>query len=41
MKVIVHDPFVTPEQIEKAGFEAVSLESYIKEQTISPCMFLN
>jgi D-3-phosphoglycerate dehydrogenase len=26
MKVIVHDPFVTPEQIEKAGFESVSLE---------------
>jgi D-3-phosphoglycerate dehydrogenase len=26
MQVIVHDPFVTPEQIEKAGFEPVSLE---------------
>jgi len=26
MRVIVHDPFVTPEQIEKAGFEPVSLE---------------
>ncbi|MGD9290477.1 MAG: phosphoglycerate dehydrogenase [Desulfobacterales bacterium] len=26
MQVIVHDPFVTSEQIEKAGFEAVSLE---------------
>jgi D-3-phosphoglycerate dehydrogenase len=26
MQVIVHDPFVTPEQIEKAGFESVSLE---------------
>jgi D-3-phosphoglycerate dehydrogenase len=26
MKVIVHDPYVTPEQIEKAGFESVSLE---------------
>ncbi|MBT8371126.1 MAG: phosphoglycerate dehydrogenase, partial [Deltaproteobacteria bacterium] len=26
MQVIVHDPFVAPEQIEKAGFEAVSLE---------------
>jgi len=25
MQVIVHDPFVTPEQIEKAGFEPVSL----------------
>ncbi|MGD8770588.1 MAG: phosphoglycerate dehydrogenase, partial [Desulfobacterales bacterium] len=26
MKVIVHDPYVTPDQIEKAGFESVSLE---------------
>jgi D-3-phosphoglycerate dehydrogenase len=26
MQVVVHDPFVTPEQIEKAGFEPVSLE---------------
>ena len=26
MQVIVHDSFVTPEQIEKAGFEAVSLD---------------
>jgi len=26
MRVIVHDPFVTPERIEKAGFESVSLE---------------
>jgi D-3-phosphoglycerate dehydrogenase / 2-oxoglutarate reductase len=26
MKVIVYDPYVTPEQIEKAGFESVSLE---------------
>jgi D-3-phosphoglycerate dehydrogenase len=26
MQVIVHDPFVTPEQIEKAGFESVSLK---------------
>ncbi len=26
MQVIVHDPYVTSEQIEKAGFEAVSLE---------------
>ncbi|MFY9944153.1 MAG: phosphoglycerate dehydrogenase [Desulfobacterales bacterium] len=25
MRVIVHDPFVTPEQIEKAGFESVTL----------------
>lgn len=27
MKVVVYDPFVTPEQIEKAGFESVSLEA--------------
>lgn len=26
MRVIVSDPYVTPEQIEKAGFESVSLE---------------
>jgi len=26
MQVIIHDPFVTPERIEKAGFENVSLE---------------
>jgi len=26
MQVIVHDPFVTPDQIEKAGFESVTLE---------------
>ncbi len=26
MQVIVHDPFVTPERIEKAGYEAVSLD---------------
>jgi len=26
MRVIVHDPFVAPEQIEKAGFESVTLE---------------
>jgi D-3-phosphoglycerate dehydrogenase len=26
MQVIVHDPFVAPEQIEKAGFEPVSLD---------------
>jgi len=26
MQVIIHDPFVTPEQIEKAGFESVSLD---------------
>ncbi len=26
MKVVVYDPYVTPEQIEKAGFESVTLE---------------
>jgi D-3-phosphoglycerate dehydrogenase / 2-oxoglutarate reductase len=26
MQVVVHDPFVAPEQVEKAGFEAVSLD---------------
>ncbi len=26
MQVIVHDPFVTPERIEKAGFESVTLD---------------
>ncbi len=26
MQVVVYDPFVTPERIEKAGFESVSLE---------------
>jgi D-3-phosphoglycerate dehydrogenase len=26
MRVIVHDPYVAPEQIEKAGFEPVSIE---------------
>ena len=30
MRVIVHDPFVAPEQIEKAGFEAVSLADLFK-----------
>jgi D-3-phosphoglycerate dehydrogenase len=30
MQVIVHDPFVTPDQIEKAGFESVSLEELYK-----------
>jgi D-3-phosphoglycerate dehydrogenase len=30
MKVIVYDPFVTPEQIEKAGFEAVSREQLFR-----------
>lgn len=27
MNVIVHDPFVTPDQIQKAGFEGVDLET--------------
>ena len=27
MNVIIHDPFVTPEQIEKAGFECVDLDT--------------
>jgi D-3-phosphoglycerate dehydrogenase / 2-oxoglutarate reductase len=27
MNVIIHDPFVTPEQIQKAGFESVDLDS--------------
>jgi D-3-phosphoglycerate dehydrogenase len=31
MRVVVYDPFVTPEQIEKTGFEAVSLETLYKE----------
>ncbi|UCF92444.1 MAG: phosphoglycerate dehydrogenase [Desulfobacterales bacterium] len=26
MRVIVHDPYVTPDQIEKAGFESVTME---------------
>jgi len=30
MKVIVYDPYVTPEQIEKAGFEAVSREQLFR-----------
>ena len=30
MQVIVHDPFVAPEQIEKAGFEPVALEELYK-----------
>ncbi len=29
MKVIVHDPFVRPEQIEKAGFQSVSFEELL------------
>ncbi len=36
MKVVVYDPFVTPEQIEKAGFESVSLaELYQKADYIT------
>lgn len=31
MRVILHDPFVTPELIEKAGFESVSLEELYKK----------
>jgi D-3-phosphoglycerate dehydrogenase len=31
MRVIVHDPLVTPEQIEKAGFECVSLEDLYRK----------
>jgi D-3-phosphoglycerate dehydrogenase len=31
MRVILHDPFVTPELIEKAGFESVSIEELYKE----------
>ena len=31
MQVIVYDPFVTAEQIEKAGFEAVSLEQLFQK----------
>jgi len=31
MRVIVHDPVVTPEQIEKAGFESVSLEDLYRK----------
>jgi len=30
MQVIVYDPYVTPEQIEKAGFESVSLEELFR-----------
>ena len=31
MRVIVYDPFVTPERIEKAGFESVALEELYKK----------
>ncbi|MDD2389297.1 MAG: phosphoglycerate dehydrogenase [Desulfobacterales bacterium] len=30
MQVIVYDPYVTPERIEKAGFESVTLEQLLK-----------
>jgi len=30
MQVIIYDPYVTPEQIEKTGFESVSLEDLYK-----------
>ena len=36
MQVMIHDPFVIPEQIEKAGFESVSLEElYARADYIS------
>jgi D-3-phosphoglycerate dehydrogenase len=31
MRVIVHDPFVTPEQIEKAGFESVTIDDLFRK----------
>lgn len=31
MKVIIHDPNVTPEQIEKAGFKSVTIEQLYRE----------
>ena len=31
MRVVVHDPIVTPEQIEKAGFESVSLDELYRK----------
>ena len=31
MRVIVHDPVVAPEQVEKAGFESVSLEDLYRK----------
>ena len=31
MRVMVHDPFVTPEQIQKAGFKPVSLEELYRQ----------
>lgn len=36
MRVVIHDPYVTPEQIEKAGFEYVTLEElYARSDYIS------
>ncbi len=36
MRVLIHDPFVTPEQIEKAGFESATIEAiYEKSDYIS------
>ncbi|BBO79998.1 D-3-phosphoglycerate dehydrogenase [Desulfosarcina ovata subsp. sediminis] len=36
MKVVIYDPFVTPEQIQKSGFESVSLdELYARADYIS------
>jgi D-3-phosphoglycerate dehydrogenase / 2-oxoglutarate reductase len=31
MRVMVHDPFINPELVEKAGFDAVSAETLFKE----------
>jgi len=31
MRVVIYDPFVTPEQIEKTGYEAVSLEELYRQ----------
>lgn len=31
MRVVVHDPIVTPEQIEKAGFESVTLDELYRK----------
>ena len=31
MRVLVHDPFVTPDQIAKAGFESATLEALYKQ----------
>jgi D-3-phosphoglycerate dehydrogenase len=31
MRVVIHDPFVAPEQIEKAGFECVSLDDLYRK----------